>query len=115
MKKAFVIITATIFLSACSAKKVPDLKVAPPVPVVKSSNAISYDCVKDKNAFELLKSNNHQVDFTQSTYGKLITSIDGKSQGEGKYWLYSVDTKEATVGAEAYTCQNQEKIEWELK
>lgn len=73
-----------------------------------------YECQSGKTAFDVLDEK-FKVEFTESSFGKLVTSIDGKSQGDGKYWLYSINDKEATMGATAYTCNGSEEIKWELK
>jgi hypothetical protein len=115
-----------ILFSACSSKRVnsstasssPEVVPASPsvaTPSPKVLATVTYSCQKAKTAFDLLAINKHKVEFKQESFGKLVTSIDGKSQEDGKYWLYSIDDKEATVGADAYTCQGQEKITWELK
>lgn len=83
-----------------------------PVPV--TGQAFSYECQAGKSAFDVLEEK-AEVKFSESSFGKLVTSIDGKSQGEGKYWLYSVDEKEATIGATAYICSGKEEIKWELR
>ena len=73
-----------------------------------------YTCEVGKSAFEVLDER-YNVVSSESSFGKLVTVINGVSQTNGKYWLYSIDGKEATVGASAYTCQGEERIEWELK
>lgn len=86
-------------------------------PIVNSSDKkdVSYNCQSGKTAFEVLQANNNQVKFQGSSFGRMITGINGVSQGGGKYWLYSIDGKDATVSADAYICQGNEKIQWELK
>ncbi len=76
---------------------------------------VSYNCQPGKTAFETLQENHNQVNYQGSSFGRMITGINGVSQGNGKYWLYSVDGKDATVSADAYICQGNEKIKWELK
>lgn len=83
-----------------------------PSPVV--SQVFRYECEAGKSAFEVLEEK-AEVEFSESSFGKLVTSIDGKPQGDGKYWLYSVNDKEATVGASVYICNEGEEIKWELK
>jgi hypothetical protein len=75
---------------------------------------VSYECEAGKSAFDVLDEKN-EIKYSESSFGKLVTSINGKSQGDGKYWLYSIDEKEATVGANAYICIGKEEIKWELK
>lgn len=75
---------------------------------------LSYNCQPGSSAYEILEKEN-KVEYQGSSFGRMITSINGLSQGSGKYWLYSIDGKDATVSADAYLCQGSEKIEWELK
>ncbi|MBI3485435.1 DUF4430 domain-containing protein [Candidatus Daviesbacteria bacterium] len=78
------------------------------------SSQVSYNCQAGKTAFEVLQDKN-QVQFQGSSFGRMITAINGKNQGQGKYWLYFIDGKEASVSADAYLCQGNEQIKWELK
>lgn len=92
-------------------------KPQPPVAQIQTttdSEVVTYKCEADKTAFELLKQEN-KVEFTESEFGALVTSINGRAQGENKYWLYSVDDKEATISASQYVCQGEEIVKWELK
>lgn len=75
---------------------------------------VEYDCELGLSAFEILDQK-YNIEAGDSNLGKFVTSIEGAKQGDGKYWLYSVDGKEATISASTYTCQGNEKIVWELK
>lgn len=79
------------------------------------SNSLIYDCEQNKNVFDLLLQKATSVKYESTSFGKMVTAINNSSQGNGKYWLYSIDNKEAAVGAESYKCQGKEKIKWELK
>ncbi len=79
-----------------------------------TTQVLEYDCQNGKSAFEVLTTQ-AQVESEDSSLGKLVKGINGISQNGGKYWLYSVDGKEATVGASSYICKGGEKIRWELK
>ncbi len=79
------------------------------------SKNVSYTCIKGKTAFDSLFSTKHTAVFKTTSLGKLITQIDGIDQGNGKYWQYSIDGKEAQIGADAYTCKGGEVILWEVK
>ena len=80
------------------------------------SDTISYDCEKGKTAYDLLlKKTNNQVVVKDYPFGKLVEAIqDTKGGTEGKYWLYFIDGKSATVSADNYHCQNKEKVEWKF-
>ena len=80
-----------------------------------ASNKVSYDCSKGKSVFELLKKTDPNVSYSKSNYGVFVTAINGIKQGNGRYWLFSVDGKEATVSADTYICQGNETVDWELK
>ncbi len=84
------------------------------IPTASVTEKFSYICEKEKSAYEVLAAK-AQVEANDSSFGKMVTSINGVKQGGGKYWLYSVDEKEATVGASSYLCLGGENINWELK
>jgi len=46
----------------------------------------------------------------------MIISIDGKKQDnkEQKYWIYTVNGKEAEIGANDYILEDGDKVEWNL-
>lgn len=76
--------------------------------------SLSYLCQKGKTAFEVLEKT-AVIEFTTSSYGKLVTSINGAKQANNQYWLYSIDEKPAEIGADSFLCQDREIILWELK
>lgn len=79
------------------------------------SNSLIYDCEENKNVFDLLLQKATSVKYESTSLGKIVTAINSNSQGNGKHWLYTINDKEATIGAESYKCQGKEKIKWELK
>ncbi len=78
-------------------------------------NKVSYPCLKDKTAFDSLNLSGNTMEFKESSYGKMIISINGLGQNDGKYWQYSINDQSAQIGADAYKCQGSEIITWELK
>lgn len=100
------VFACAFFISGCSPKKTA---------IVELKNKISYPCIKDKTAFDSLTVSGNTMEFKESSYGKMITSINGLTQTEGKYWQYSINDQSAQVGADAYKCQGSEIITWELK
>lgn len=84
-------------------------------PGPQNINALNYPCEKGKSAFDLLLLKAQSVKFQDSSFGKMVTAINNTTQGNGKYWLYSINDKEATVGASEYKCTGEENIKWELK
>ncbi|MDD2224985.1 MAG: DUF4430 domain-containing protein [Candidatus Shapirobacteria bacterium] len=110
------ILFSTILLTGCSVKNSSVTSTSPtPTTISQSTNKIGYPCLKGETAFSSLTVSGNKMEFQQSSLGKIITSINGIPQGEGKYWQYSIDDKYAEVGADAYQCQGGEIITWELK
>lgn len=116
----FVVIVALISVFLLTNKNLPnrqsfDTKLPVSQNAQFPSSQISYDCQSGKTAFDSLKENAKDVKFQGSTLGRFVTGINGIEQSNGKYWLYWVDGKEASISADAYLCQGGEKIEWVLK
>ena len=110
------ILFSAILLTGCSVKNSSPVSISPtPTIVSESTNKINYPCLKGKNAFDSLSDSGNKMEFQPSSLGKMITSINGIPQGNGKYWQYSINNKYAEVGADAYQCQGGEIITWELK
>lgn len=76
---------------------------------------ITYGCKPEKTALELLQETASNVQIRQYSFGTQVLAINGVEQGSGKFWLYKVGGKEATVAADLYTCQDKEEIKWELR
>lgn len=47
--------------------------------------------------------------------GIFIDEINGQKAGSGKYWIYSVNGEEATVGISNFILKDGDIINWELK
>jgi hypothetical protein len=109
-----VILAGWYIVKEKSTEEISNKDVVPSVLTVAPEGNFSYECQAGKSAFDVLDEK-AEVEYDESSFGKLVTSIGGKSQGDGKYWLYSIEDKEATVGATAYICQGSEEIKWELK
>lgn len=59
----------------------------------------------------------HDLSFTVKKYdfGTLLEELNGFVNGtDGKYWTYSVNGKEATVGVDAFTVRGGEKVEFKF-
>jgi|GEM_PF-943253 len=66
------------------------------------------------SALELLKA--ETVITKEYSFGKLVEGIDGVTNGtDNKYWLYSVNNQEASVGAAEYILQPNDQMLWEFK
>ena len=78
-------------------------------PVVEK--VVSYEGQNDKTALELLKSS-HQIETQDSSIGIFVTAIDDVKNSENKYWMFYVDGKLASLGADQYKTKDGEKIQW---
>ncbi|MBI2011335.1 DUF4430 domain-containing protein [Candidatus Daviesbacteria bacterium] len=84
-------------------------------PSAVNKDLITYDCELGESAYDILSRKTKVKSEEHPSLGKLITAINGKEQGGGKYWTYLVDGKVGTVSASKYVCQGEEKITWELQ
>ena len=82
--------------------------------IAPSPVSFSYTCQSGKNVYDVL-TETANVESSDSSFGKMVTAINGKEQGGGKFWLYSIDNVEASVSASTYICQGSEQIRWVLK
>lgn len=64
-----------------------------------------------QSVLEALKENYEVVE-----EGGLVSSIEGYEQveKESKYWLYTVNDEQPTVGANEYTLEEGDKVKWSL-
>jgi hypothetical protein len=67
---------------------------------------------------EKIKKENNNFDFKYKEYpslGIFVNGINGVDGGGGKYWIYFVNKKEASVGVSNYILREGDIINWELK
>ena len=84
-------------------------------PSEASSSAQPMDVRDGETALELIK-RTHPVVTKDYDFGTLVESIDGVKNGsDNKYWILYVNGKQASVGAGAYTIQNNDLIEWRFE
>ena len=65
-----------------------------------------------------LKSENNNFDFKYKEYpslGVYINEINGIKEGNGKYWIYYVNGKEAEIGISKFKVSNGDIINWKLE
>ena len=55
---------------------------------------------------------NHDVEFTSSAMGAFIKAIDSIENGDGYFWLYSVNDSMAQVACDRYLTDSQDVIKW---
>ena len=57
--------------------------------------------------------NNIPLEIKTESFGAYVDSLDGLKGGtDGKYWMYSVNGKEASVGADQYKLAEGDVAEW---
>lgn len=67
-----------------------------------------------KNILELLKKD-HQVEYSESTSGALINSIDGISGTDKEFWLYDINGKPGEVAADKAITKTGDTITWKYQ
>ena len=81
---------------------------------VSNPNHIEITAKEGQTALDVLKANT-KVDYTDSSSGVLVNSINGITNTSDEFWLYSVNGNEATVAADKYICKNGDVVKWEYK
>jgi len=62
------------------------------------------------------KENNFSFKYKEySSLGIFIDELNEIKSGSGKYWIYSVNGKEASIGVSKYLLKEGDIIKWELK
>ncbi len=76
---------------------------------------LKYQGEQGQTALALLKAH-AQVETKDSSYGPYVDSINGVKGGtDGKYWAFYVNGSMAQVGADAYSTQAGDHIEWKFE
>lgn len=73
-----------------------------------------------RNLYDTLiaKENENLIEFKGKEYpgiGFFVTDIGDLHQGDGKYLMYFINNKEASLGVSSYVPKNGDVIRWELK
>ena len=125
MKKTSLIILCSLLFSGCQISS-PKQNFTSPEAQIKGAqanieedqeNQIAYQCEAGKSALAVLfdQVGKANVGIKEYSFGKQVIAINQIVQGDNKFWLYTIDDKEATASADSYICQGEEKIKWELK
>ena len=86
-----------------------------PAPAQQSDNLVHFSAEPDKSVLEQL-TGKAVVETKDSQYGLYVDSINGKKNGDGgKYWVFYVDGKLASIGAGEYITKGGENIEWKFE
>lgn len=127
-----VIVLGVIVIAA--ALYYPNRPVAKPTPTPSASADLSHIRVTEKIDFAGLKSNeiatveatpsatvldvlnqSKQITLKHYSFGDQVTGIEGvDGTAQKMYWMYSVNGKEAQVGASQYTLHDGDTIDWQL-
>ena len=80
----------------------------------ESIKVISYNCDKDKTAFDLLSSS-YKIETKDTDFGKMVTSIEGSKPTDKEFWAFYINGKMSKVGAGSYKLKDGDKIEWKIE
>lgn len=64
-----------------------------------------------KTVFELLQAR-HDIEYSQSSRGVFIKSIDGIENQGGHFWTYYINGKPGQVACDKYKVAKGDRIEW---
>jgi LPXTG-motif cell wall-anchored protein len=82
--------------------------------ILKEVENISY--INKPTAFQLLQAVlMDQLEFSESEYGKMITSINGVKMEGTNYWAFYVNGQMASVGADSYSLKSNDQISFQYE
>lgn len=82
----------------------------------KAEDTITYTATNEGTALEQLMAINDTVIVEESEFGKFVDSINGLKGGtDGKYWSFYIDGELSSVGADGFTPEGGELIEWKFQ
>jgi LPXTG-motif cell wall-anchored protein len=82
--------------------------------ILKEVENISY--INKPTAFQLLQAVlMDQLEFSESEYGKMITSINGVKMEGTNYWAFYVNGQMASVGADSYELKANDQISFQYE
>jgi len=110
---AIVVVIALVGLTASFLTKFNTAK-NPVGPAVASVQTINYDCPEGQTALAVLKEEN-EVKTQESSLGLFVDAINNTSNTDNSFWIFYVNGQMGQVGADQYTCQNGDKIEWRFE
>ncbi|MFD2443733.1 DUF4430 domain-containing protein [Bacillus sp. CGMCC 1.16607] len=94
--------------------KAATLKVISNTGLMKEATDIAFE--NEPTAFQLLQVVlGDKVKYTESQYGKMITSIDGLEGKDTYYWAFYVNGQIATVGADSYKLKAGDQISFQYE
>ncbi|XJZ28831.1 DUF4430 domain-containing protein [Bacillota bacterium Lsc_1132] len=98
-------------------KSAASLKVVGKDQKVLYTSAYDISFLDNATAFQLLQVTlgNDKVGYSESKYGKFITSIDGVTPTGSDYWAFYVNGKKAAVGADSYHLQPGDQISFQYE
>lgn len=86
----------------------------PAIQTVSGVQSINYDCPAGQTALAVLKETN-TVQAQDSSMGLFVDTINGTTNTDNSFWIFYVNGQMGQVGADQYTCQAGDKIEWRFE
>jgi len=83
-------------------------------PEVLGAQTITYKGVDGKTTLDLLKKD-HRVEYSDSSLGVFINSIDGVANSTESYWMYYVDGELGQLAPDKFMTKNNQTIEWKYE
>lgn len=113
------VVTAAIVVVGCGSANEPPQSTTSRTTPPTAKQAVDADARRivvegrdGHTALDVLRDGGYDVSTKRSSLGEYVTAIGNVDATGSSFWLYSVDGAEPPVGADAYTTQDGERIEW---
>ncbi len=100
--------------SASAATKPAATKTAETKDPARDLKTITYEGEDGETALDLLREHGYDVAVESSKLGDYVTGIGDVTATKTEYWLFEVDGKMPSVGADAYETKDGEQVEWKF-
>lgn len=74
--------------------------------------SITYEGKDGETALDLLRAAGYDVTVESSELGDYVTAIGDVTSTKSEYWLFEVDGKMPSVGADVYETKAGQQVEW---
>ncbi|HWR83725.1 MAG TPA: DUF4430 domain-containing protein [Candidatus Deferrimicrobium sp.] len=107
-------ILLTLLVCSCGSDSSENRNAGNIGPQAKDSVVIIMSGADSVSVFELLD-RDHDVEFQSTISGVFVTAIDSIKNGDGTYWIYSVNDSMPPVAADAFVTSSGDVVKWHFR